>query len=125
MLFFTGCLVTPGILNNYSKLIHKTITTTGGGGGGGLMQIYFNLIYFTPKRTTVDSPSRTPSISNFSLSRTSFYLEQFSRSLSVNSNLILSIYLELVPCEFKIESPLYNTVRVTMETFQFKRIVTK
>ena len=52
------------------------------------------------------SLSQTPSISNFSL-----YLEQFSRSLSIDSSLIFSLYLELslsrtnslVPCEFEIE----------------------
>ena len=56
------------------------------------------------------------------ISRTSLYLEQFSRSLSINSSLIFSLYLEfslsrtnsLVPCEFEIE-------RVHCNIFQFCR----
>ena len=56
--------------------------------------------------TTVDSRYLEPP-----LSRTSLYLEQFFRSLSIDSSLIFSLYLELslsrtnslVTCEFEIE----------------------
>ena len=49
------------------------------------------------------------------LSRTALNLEQFSRSLFIDSSLIFSLYLELslsrtnslVPCEFDIESTVY------------------
>ena len=60
------------------------------------------------------------------LSSTSLYLEQFSRSLSIDSSLIFSLYLELslsrtnslVPCEFEIE-------RVHCDTFSLFVCITQ